>query len=1625
MAFNLRFVGNEPGAITFTGNVLGLSRSSSVGVPGTTDSIGAFTSIDTSIQYGSYPEGTTDNFNLNSSSAILQMPLESTVLYAELVWGGLYNNTTTDISAFIDKTIQFTTPLGDIHTITPDPVTATSLPFGSGTQIYMRSANVTPIIQNANTGTYTVGGVAATITFPDISSNNCGWTLCVIYQNTNLHFRNLSLYVGGIVVNTNTTVTNTITGFGTPITGAVSGRVSIAAQEGDVNRTGDQVLFGPDVAGLTALSGPNNYVNNFFASQINDDNGLLNLTGTFGNRNNVNGSPGSNVVGGRQGLDITSVDVSSNLVNNQTEAVLQFRTSGDAYMPVAFGITIDINSPVIEISKQVDFPTAVLGQQLTYTFTITNSGTAAADANFVTDTLPLGTVFVTDSVSIDGISVPGVDPVTGIDIGTLPPGILRSISFQVTVVSRPPNDIINNQGRVDFVYQIIGGGPFERGSIPSNEVSTLFLPAEISLTKTVAPDQARPGTVVEYTYLLLNTGAVALNNIQINDQLLGFHQFIASLPPGSGATLTQDYTIPSGTPSGTMIENTVTAHSDEAGPVQAQALLTVLPVYGLQLTKTADRVFVNPGETVVYTLSIQNTSNAPLTNIFVEDSLSGFSTVIPGMNAGEVLSFDTSYIVPIGSLAGSIITNVATAVPEETEAVSDTSSIVVSALSRLIIIKSVTPALAAPGESVMYTINVFNAGNDTLSNVRITDLTLGIDQVYEFLFSGDSLEIYTPFIIPLDAREGEVIRNTATVISDQIGPESAAVDVIIIGQPSITLTKSVSPVQAAQGQSVLYTLVITNTGNTVLTDVTVTDPLLGINISIGTLSASEVRTISIPYTVPLDSGETILNTSTVSGFFNSQLLSDQAEASLFILIPDFTLNKSVSPAEARAGETVVFSYIVTNTGNIPLNDIVVSDSLLSYAVTINILDPGDTASGDISYLIPSSYLGNTTITNTMIAEAQQAGTRQASATVNIIGSPVISLTKSADRSTALPGETIFYTITVSNRGNIHLTNVGVSDTLLDLNEIIPLLGVGQSESFIVSFVIPVGTPSGTIITNISNAVSDETNSTSALARVRVAAIPFVMLLSKTANRSTAGPGDNIVYTITLTNPGTEALTNVTLTDALLNISEFIGTLSPGDIRTFDYDYSVPTNMLVGTFISNTSVANSEETNPVTDTVTIEVLGVRELTLVKAFIPSEGRPGDIVRAQLTLRNTGNTILTNINLRDPMLELEIIIPLLPSGAEGIIEAGFIVPNGSAGTHLINTATATSQEIVVSASASLLIQPIYSASIIKTVNKSTALPEEEVIFTFEIHNLSNETLRDVSFLDPLIGIRHGPESLPAGYHTIFSRPYTIPSGTTGGSVILNTAFIEAPNIGRLESSASIHVDNAPLLLLHKDVIPKFAVPGQTVLFIIEGTNNGNIDLRDIKYSDELVNLEGLITLQEQGSTITAYIFYKVPEVVLPGRNIVNVIEVFSEDIGLLTAKASLTVIAPPLILLKKASRTEAYIDEIYRYTLQVTNTGDFAVHDVIITDLLQKDVQLVPGSVSISGVTQPHVHPEIGIRLGHMESGQSILIAFEVLVVNVPPLGSVINSSLASYRRTGSIQSYQTKSNTVTVKIIEHEE
>jgi MYXO-CTERM domain-containing protein len=459
-ASELRFSITAKGGVVSTGNTLGLSKQQAANGPGVRDSIGTFSSPDAQ-QFDSSPAnpgnpwgpGTTSDWTLDGSSAVLVLPEASTgieILYAELIWAGSYLYGTEDVSADLDVPVTLAAN-GMTFDAVPSAQTEVTLAElaaqGFAVNYYMRSADVTAFVAEQQAATYTVTGVPATQDVAIESLNAAGWTLVVVYGSSEAPTRNLTVFVGGQFVDEDATEDYPVSGFCTPPQGTVEGAAIISALEGDASLTGDTFQIAPTANGPFApLSGPNNPVNNFFASQINGVDGELDTLGSAGDLNH-DAFAGVNLSGGRQGWDVTKLQLSSaanQLSAGQSSAVLRAVTTGDSFMPVLAAFEIDVSSPDFESSSSAEVtPQEIgIGDQTTLTFELLNEGeVSASDLSF---TAPLGQGLELVSFAIDDVSgdvdqqpVSTADLVSGVALGDVAAGSGHVVTLVVEAVGEP------------------------------------------------------------------------------------------------------------------------------------------------------------------------------------------------------------------------------------------------------------------------------------------------------------------------------------------------------------------------------------------------------------------------------------------------------------------------------------------------------------------------------------------------------------------------------------------------------------------------------------------------------------------------------------------------------------------------------------------------------------------------------------------------------------------------------------------------------------------------------------------------------------------------------------------------------------------------------------------------------------------------------------------------------------------------------------------------------------------------------------------------------------------------------------------------------------------------------------
>lgn len=516
MAFISRYSSITRGGLRLCGNTLGLSKLTNLNQAGVRGSIGAFTSLSGTVT--TFPAGTTLDYTLDSSAAQLSLPTGSTVLYAELIWGGNCRSRNSNITARINDPVTFVTPSATLS-VTPSATTAQYFEYVTGgitLAYYVRTAEVTSAVAAAGSGTYRVGKVPALVVPLDADTadtNHAGWTLAVVYENAAESLNYLALWTGGALVNPDTTGTDiTITGFLTPPSGAFTARAFVSAGEGDAVISGDRCLFGKDLASLQTLSGPRNPAGNFFASQICNETGNLDTSGTFGTRN-ADPATGVNTSACRQGWDITSVDVSSAMQNGQTSAVFRFTTTGDLYIPNTLALRIESRGAFLSVGKSAPQSFAVTGQTVTYTVTVKNTGELNAVGVSLSDIMTVGPALVAGSIKVNGAPQAGGFPVTLPDIA---PGQTVIVTYQYVSDSLPAVNPAVDRAQVGYTFYPFPDTPVTR-TVSSPPVSVLVLSENLKAVKSADRDYAVKGDIITYTSVLTNDSNITLENAVFAD----------------------------------------------------------------------------------------------------------------------------------------------------------------------------------------------------------------------------------------------------------------------------------------------------------------------------------------------------------------------------------------------------------------------------------------------------------------------------------------------------------------------------------------------------------------------------------------------------------------------------------------------------------------------------------------------------------------------------------------------------------------------------------------------------------------------------------------------------------------------------------------------------------------------------------------------------------------------------------------------------------------------------------------------------------------------------------------------------------------------------------------------------
>jgi uncharacterized repeat protein (TIGR01451 family) len=482
-------------------------------------------------------------------------------------------------------------------------------------------------------------------------------------------------------------------------------------------------------------------------------------------------------------------------------------------------------------------------------------------------------------------------------------------------------------------------------------------------------------------------------------------------------------------------------------------------------------------DTIGYTFDVTNTGDVPLTGIGVTDAKVGavtcpLSTLNPA--ASELCTADALYTVTDADVTAGAVDNTATAhgTPPSgattTSSPSTTSTPAADPEPALTVVKSATPsgnATFTPGQVITYNFVVTNTGNVTMSDIVVDDSTFsGTGSLPDptcqatTLAPGAQTLCTADYALTADDVDSGSVTNTATVTGTPPGtntptpPSPPSIVVVPTPEaPGITLTKTAAPTTVtAAGQTIDYSFLVTNTGNVSLSDIDAPEGAFTGSGSIGavtcpepTLLAGQFETCTATYTVTqadVDAGAPISNTATATGTTPSGAPVASAPSTANVEVtqtPALTLVKTADATAAAVGQTLTYSFLVTNSGNVTITDPTIDETSFSGSGALSAIDcptgpivlsPADDITCTATYTVTQDDVDSGSLTNTAtVTGTPPAGTPPVSppstSIVTTSPAPAITVAKTADVTKIThAGQVVTYSFQVTNAGNVTITD---------------------------------------------------------------------------------------------------------------------------------------------------------------------------------------------------------------------------------------------------------------------------------------------------------------------------------------------------------------------------------------------------------------------------------------------------------------------------------------------------------------------------------------------------------------------------------------------------------------------------
>ena len=954
--------------------------------------------------------------------------------------------------------------------------------------------------------------------------------------------------------------------------------------------------------------------------------------------------------------------------------------------------TVPVLVPGLQISASAGSATTAPGSVVQYTVTVTNSGQTTLTGATFTD--PLTGLLDDATYDNDASATAGSVSFTSPNLtwtGNLAVGASATVTFSVTV----NNPDTGNKTLASTVTSTTSGSNCAAGS-GSASCSTTVPVAVLTVTSVANVSTTTPGSVVRFTGTFTNTGQVAYTGITISGDIADTQDdttpngdetatsgtlsvtssgltWTGSIPVGGTVTITGTVTVNNPDTGNKLISNvlatTAPGSNCPSGSTDPRCTVSVaVQIPALSITQTSNATHAVPGQQVGFTLTITDTGPTPYTGITVTDTLKMLDDAAYGNDAAATTG-TVSYASPVltwtGDLApGATVTitySVTVDNPDTGDKTLDAAAastapgsscppgsgnvgcaIIVPVLTpALTITAAASPATATPGQTVTYTITVTDSGQTPYTGATVTDPLSSITDDAAYNNDAAATTGTVSFASPnltwtgnLNPGDTATITYTVTVNNPDTGNHTLASTITsttpgsncpsgstdprctstidLVGLTTLTFTQSAAAGSTAPGSVVQYTVTVTNSGQSAFADATFTDPLTNV-------------------------------------------------------LDDATYGND---ATATAGAVSFTSPNLTWTGTVPANGTVT----VTFSVTVKNPDTGD--------MILAS-----TLTSTSPGSDCPSGSTDPRCTFTVTVSQ-LTISNTSDVSSTTPGSVVRFTAVFTNAGQTPYFGITIATNITNvLDDATPngdqtaTSGTLELTSTGISWTgnIPVGgtvTVTGTVTVNNPDTGSKtmaSTLSTTAegsncpsgttdpACSVSVAVQIPALSITQTSNATHAVPGQQVGFTLTITDTGPTAYTGLTVTDTLNMLDDadygndaaattgtvsyaspvltWTGDLAPGGTATVTFTATAHDpatgDKLLAAVAASTAPGSScpPGSGNAGCAITVPVL-TPALTITAAASPATATPGQTVTYTVTVTDSGQTPYTGATVTDAL-------------------------------------------------------------------------------------------------------------------------------------------------------------------------------------------------------------------------------------------------------------------------------------------------------------------------------------------------------------------------------------------------------